>query len=407
MRPECDIKISIEDVCRFLDIHKKSDSYEELLEELKEMLPMAYEKIEPMALLEFGSLDGYTVEEEGRPIKEALFGICTVGKRMAEWSTQLFAEGDYMRGMMADAIADNYLFQMDTAMEQTVIDMCRKQGKGIIRRIEAPQDIPMSIQKRAYDATGAEQEGIGIKPSFMYDPVKTVCQIYLLDDDTAFHACILARTPGIVHPLVPYLYRLRLDRFDIWVQFRHIEFILPVYDIDFPVVVKEQPRVVEIFRKDSPCPRSFRLLGFADREVPLFRSPSSRRAERHIEFSVVITDRISPRTIQIQRPSLHVVARVFVIAFHGINRHLPVYQVFVFEYRRSRHIMHTCRYHIKSIFYSNNIRVRPIPPQQRIGKAAVSIIRAPHLLGFSQAQWAPQKCPCHDTRFYFHPIKVK
>ncbi len=184
-RTEFDIKISIEDVCRFLDIHKKSDSYEELLEELKEMLPMAYEKIEPMALLEFGSLDGYTVEEEGRPIKEALFGICTVGKRMAEWSTQLFAEGDYMRGMMADAIADNYLFQMDTAMEQTVIDMCRKQGKGIIRRIEAPQDIPMSIQKRAYDATGAEQEGIGIKPSFMYDPVKTVCQIYLLDDDTS------------------------------------------------------------------------------------------------------------------------------------------------------------------------------------------------------------------------------
>ena len=166
-RTEFDIKISIKDVCRFLDIREESEAYEELTEELEEMLPLAYEKIEPKALLGFGSLEGYTVEEDGKQIKEALFGVFTIGKKMGEWSTQLFAEGDYMRGMMADAIADNYLFQMDTAMEQTVVDMCRKKGKGIVRRVEAPQDIPMSIQKRAYAAVGAEREGIGITSSFM------------------------------------------------------------------------------------------------------------------------------------------------------------------------------------------------------------------------------------------------
>lgn len=184
-RTDFTIKISIENVCRLLDIKKESGVYEELVEELKEMLPQAYEKIEPKALLEFGSLEGYAVIEEGRQIEEALFGVFTIGKKMGEWSAQLFAEGDYMRGMMADAIADDYLFQMDTAMEGTVVELCRKRGKGIVRRIEAPQDIPMSIQKRAYDATGAKQEGIGIKESYMYDPVKTVCQTYLLDDDTS------------------------------------------------------------------------------------------------------------------------------------------------------------------------------------------------------------------------------
>ena len=184
-RTDFDIKISIENVCKFLDIKKESESYGELVEELKEMLPQAYEKIEPKALLEFGSLEGYTVEEEGKRIEEALFGVFTIGRKMGEWSTQLFAEGDYMRGMMADAIADDYLFQMDTAMEQTVVEMCREKGKGIVRRVEAPQDIPMSIQKRAYDVTGAEKEGIGIKPSYMYDPVKTICQTYLLDDNTS------------------------------------------------------------------------------------------------------------------------------------------------------------------------------------------------------------------------------
>ena len=52
-RTEFDIKISIKDVCRFLDIREESEAYEELTEELEEMLPLAYEKIEPKALLGF------------------------------------------------------------------------------------------------------------------------------------------------------------------------------------------------------------------------------------------------------------------------------------------------------------------------------------------------------------------
>ena len=43
-RTEFDIKISIKDVCRFLDIREESEAYEELTEELEEMLPLAYEK---------------------------------------------------------------------------------------------------------------------------------------------------------------------------------------------------------------------------------------------------------------------------------------------------------------------------------------------------------------------------
>ena len=74
-RTEFDIKISIKDVCRFLDIREESEAYEELTEELEEMLPLAYEKIEPKALLGFGSLEGYTVEEDGKQIKLSLIHI--------------------------------------------------------------------------------------------------------------------------------------------------------------------------------------------------------------------------------------------------------------------------------------------------------------------------------------------
>lgn len=180
-RTEFNIEISKESVCAFLDVGKDSPMYEEVLEELEEMLPEAYEKIKPVALLEFGDLEGYLVEADGKPVREALYGVLSIGREMGEWSARLFAEGDYLKGMLADAIADDYLFQMDTQQTETVVRLCREQGKGIAGRAEAPQDIPMSIQKKAYDTTQAEKEGIGIRESYMFDPVKTVCQVYLLD----------------------------------------------------------------------------------------------------------------------------------------------------------------------------------------------------------------------------------
>ncbi len=183
-KTDFDIRISAENVCASIGADEKSDLHEEIMEELREMLPAAYEKIRPTALLEFGSLEGYSVEKEGREIKEALFCLCTVGKEMVEWSTRLFAEGNCLGGMLVDAMSDDYLFQMDDVLQETAVAMCRGKGFGIAGRAEAPQDVPMSIQKRAYEVTGAAGEGIGITSGFMYDPVKTVCNIYLLDDDT-------------------------------------------------------------------------------------------------------------------------------------------------------------------------------------------------------------------------------
>ena len=187
---EFDIRISKENVCRLIQANPDSSMYQEIMAELQEMLPAAYEKLEPTALLEFGDFEAYAdvIEEEG--IEEALYGIITVGEEIGSWSTQLFREGNYLGGMLADAIADDCLYQMDEAISEAAIGMCRERQRGIVRRLEAPVDIPMSIQKKAYDITDAgRQAGIKIKGSYMYSPVKTVCQVYILDKDTTrYHA---------------------------------------------------------------------------------------------------------------------------------------------------------------------------------------------------------------------------
>lgn len=181
---EFDIKISVENVCKMLDADKSVDLHDEIKEELEEMLPEAYNKIRPVALLEFGKIDNNIEKIDGIEGKEALYGIYSIGGEMSKWSTQLFAKGDYLAGMLADAIADDYLFQIDDVMKERVLQMCREHGKGIERRLEAPQDISMKVQKTAFDVTQAEKEiGLRIKESYMYDPVKSICQVYVLSDD--------------------------------------------------------------------------------------------------------------------------------------------------------------------------------------------------------------------------------
>lgn len=192
-RTEFNIEISAENVLESLGVTRQSELYEEMQEELSELLPGAYEKIKPVALLEFGNLKEHSVMRNGRRMTEVLYGLCSIGHEMSSWSTQLFAAGDYVKGMLVDAIADDYLFQMDRKLEGTVIELCKNKKKGIAGRIEAPKDIPMSIQKEAFLAVHAEKEGISIKESYMYDPVKTLCLIYLVDEkETRFspgHDC--------------------------------------------------------------------------------------------------------------------------------------------------------------------------------------------------------------------------
>lgn len=181
-----DIRICKENVLNLIDCYEDSEIYEEVMGEYEEMLPVAYEKIKPAALLEFGSVEEFELGEYGGENKEALFCITSVGSGISQWATQLFGEGNYLGGMLADAMADDYLFQMDHLLADTVIRLCKEKKQGVIRRLEAPQDIPMAAQKKALEVTNGEAlAGIHIKESYMYDPVKTTCQVYLLDKDSS------------------------------------------------------------------------------------------------------------------------------------------------------------------------------------------------------------------------------
>ena len=178
-----DIRINKENVLRLIDCYADSPVYEEVAADLEEILPEAYQKLSPSAVLEFGDFSKYESIEYGTGEGKALFCIESVGEDISRLSATFFDKGNYVKGMLADAIADDCLFQLDRRLEKRVKAICKEKNYGVIKRLEAPQDVPIEIQKTAWEVTRAEEEiGLKIKESYMLDPVKSNCQVYLLQE---------------------------------------------------------------------------------------------------------------------------------------------------------------------------------------------------------------------------------
>lgn len=179
-----DLQICEENVLDQIDCKKGSELYPEVARELAELLPQAYEKLRPVALLAFGRTGSCYTDVSGVNNPRALFALTSVGGEISRWSTETFRQGDCLRGMLIDGIANDYLFQMEHTVAPYIKAMCAKAHCGVYRRLEAPADIDMSVQKEALKVTnGQEAAGIRIMESYMYDPVKTTCQVFLLDKD--------------------------------------------------------------------------------------------------------------------------------------------------------------------------------------------------------------------------------
>lgn len=166
---EFDITLSEETILSMLDVMEGKE--EEIAKRVREILPYAYGKLHPVALFAFQG--------------EALYALQTVGSEITAWADSLLKEGNYIGGLLADTIANAYIFAMDEALGDTVVSLCKERGKGITTRMEAPANMPIFMQKKILEITEAGKEaGVTIKDSMMFDPVKTMGQIYLLNEDT-------------------------------------------------------------------------------------------------------------------------------------------------------------------------------------------------------------------------------
>ena len=178
------LKINRDNVMELMDCHKESDVYEEMLLEYEDLKDKAIANIEPIILIGDGELSKEIVGEKYPAGSKAIFNLISIGNKISEMSTLEFDNGDYVAGMLLNSIADDLLFQLDNIAQEHIIRICKDRNIGISKRLEAPNNIDIEVQKEAWIKTEANQRSnIKINSSYMFYPVKTSCQIYLVDNE--------------------------------------------------------------------------------------------------------------------------------------------------------------------------------------------------------------------------------
>jgi len=187
-------QLNMDLVLHAIDCMTDSPVYEEFVDEYADIHEELLKMAEPVGILGFGKLTDKTATGEYSAGTQVIFAVTSVGDKIKQYSTRAFAEGDYVRGMLADAIADSALFSLEGRMLEKLKAVCGEHGVGILKRLEAPHDIPMEVQREVWERLKLKETlGIDISCGYMFDPVKTTCQVFVISEDAdtfkAQHDC--------------------------------------------------------------------------------------------------------------------------------------------------------------------------------------------------------------------------
>lgn len=184
------VNMEMKHVLYAIDCTPDSPVYEEMVEEYLEISDDMLALAEPLGILGVGNLSQAAVTEEYPAGTKVIYAVLSVGDKIKQCSTRAFQEGDYVRGMLCDAMADTALFSLEGKMLEKLREICAERKVGILKRLEAPHDISMEVQRDAWEALQLKERfGIDLSCGYMFDPVKTSCQVFVLtEDETVFRA---------------------------------------------------------------------------------------------------------------------------------------------------------------------------------------------------------------------------
>lgn len=181
---EIELTVSEKEVLRMLGCSEECSSYEGVKELYEEIVDEIIKLMKPIILYRFDKISAEVQNLEEFAGHEVIYSIFSVGDKVTEKSSEAFQQGDPMLGMMISAIADSALFHMESDLKATLKTECAARKRGIEKRLEAPEIIPMEIQKLIYEKTEAGKIcNMKISSGYMLDPVKSSAILFVLTKD--------------------------------------------------------------------------------------------------------------------------------------------------------------------------------------------------------------------------------
>lgn len=130
-------------------------------------------------------------------MSHSIYAIMSLGKRVSELITDCFANGDYMKAIILNAICDDYIMQMDKQICKSIEASCREKKLGCSQRYIPFENADPQLQSKIVSQLEAENYGITINDSFIISPAKSLGFIVGADKSMAassiIHNCLKCR----------------------------------------------------------------------------------------------------------------------------------------------------------------------------------------------------------------------
>jgi len=152
---EFNIRIDKNRVLNIIGCCKDNIVYMDILKTINELENNFYNIINPKAIFEVK--DSILTEYE-----KNIFVILTVGNNIVLYSERLFNNGEYLNGIIFNAMADDYLMQMDSFVCSEIVKECSSINLGVVRKFVPFENIDGKYQKIIADKLDSFKK-IGIR----------------------------------------------------------------------------------------------------------------------------------------------------------------------------------------------------------------------------------------------------
>lgn len=178
-----DFKLDKQQVIDTLKSYCETITDEEISSLYEKLLPNLYECVQPSAIFTISEKSKDFVFEAIEDYKYIFYCLVTIGDKISEKVNEFFSYAKMQEGMVLDAMATSYLFEISSQLFNHIHSKAKKLGLGLSYRI-APGDgeIPLWYQKNILDELDSKNFlDIYVNEDFMLTSLRSMAYIYGAD----------------------------------------------------------------------------------------------------------------------------------------------------------------------------------------------------------------------------------
>ncbi|MGI6225105.1 MAG: hypothetical protein ACOYJ1_02510 [Peptococcales bacterium] len=168
-------EIEKERIFRIMKCHLESPMYHNLSDIFDNLLKDINNFIDPLGVYSFidipQSFKSYNIINS----RKVVLFFLTLGERVSLKINEYFTEGEYLKAMLLEVMADEILFKMTDQLYSNVLLEARQNNWNLSTRYEpGSENVPLHVQKDIFNLLNLGELGISLSSNFMLMPLKSI-----------------------------------------------------------------------------------------------------------------------------------------------------------------------------------------------------------------------------------------